>query len=143
MTASAVLSELSARGVTVDIDGDRLRLSGPPGEDRGALVEYLRPHKGALLDYLRAADPPQSRRPRRTAAAPEAPAAATPAPIALESHPAVMAWQFNPTAKHTAEEWEAWFAACKQHGVPVAGVWDSWRAIRRHEAATAAPGDAR
>lgn len=54
MTPAELLAELRARGADLVLDGDRLRLRGPPGVVEPELTEALRLVKPALLEHLQA-----------------------------------------------------------------------------------------
>lgn len=55
MNAAAFLESLRDRDIRVWVEGDRLRCDGPPGSLTPELREALRAAKGALLEFLQAA----------------------------------------------------------------------------------------
>ena len=57
-TAESVLAKLSRRDIRLVADGDRLRVSAPPGAVSDELRELLARHKADLLSYLSAPSAP-------------------------------------------------------------------------------------
>lgn len=58
MTATAILSELAASGIRVEVRGDRLHVEAPPGAVTSELRSMLAAHKAAIIAALSAAIDP-------------------------------------------------------------------------------------
>ncbi len=54
MTTTTFLDELTARGVLIEPDGDRLKLAAPPGVLQPRVLDAIRNHKAELLALLQA-----------------------------------------------------------------------------------------
>lgn len=52
MTAAALLDGLKARGATVAANGDRLKMSAPPGVLSPRVLDFAAQHKTELLELL-------------------------------------------------------------------------------------------
>ena len=58
MTPADALAQVRAAGVEVALDGGELRLRAPPGALTHERLDWLRAHRGALVEALRTASDP-------------------------------------------------------------------------------------
>jgi hypothetical protein len=65
VTAEQLLHDMTARGIALSADVDRLRWKAPPGRVTPATLSLLRAHKPELIRILAPAKPPREMQDRR------------------------------------------------------------------------------